>query len=216
MDDNTVSLEISGPTAMWTRPDTGDTPVSYPAPTYGAVKGIFECILLSDWAEVVPTKVEICKPIIYHSYSTNYGGPLRDQSKEGSYRLLATVLVDVCYRLHATLMPIKENYPRRGEDEMKRQTIGTTNGPHAYKERFEGRLKKGQLYSMPCLGWKEFTPDYVGPFRPETKVREDIDTVISSMLRTCFPRGRGSVWKPRFHTPGKPAAIMKGVLSYVE
>ena len=40
-----ISCEISGPTAMWTRPDTGDVPVSYPAPTYAAVKGIFESIL---------------------------------------------------------------------------------------------------------------------------------------------------------------------------
>jgi len=37
--------EISGPTAMWTRPDTGDVPVSYPAPTLAAVKGIFESIV---------------------------------------------------------------------------------------------------------------------------------------------------------------------------
>jgi CRISPR-associated protein Cas5d len=28
-----VAFELSGPTAMWTRPDTGDAPVSYPAPT---------------------------------------------------------------------------------------------------------------------------------------------------------------------------------------
>jgi CRISPR-associated Cas5-like protein len=40
-----ITCEISGPTAMWTRPDTGDVPVSYPAPTYGVVKGIFESIL---------------------------------------------------------------------------------------------------------------------------------------------------------------------------
>ena len=26
-----ITCEISGPTAMWTRPDTGDAPVSYPA-----------------------------------------------------------------------------------------------------------------------------------------------------------------------------------------
>jgi len=37
-----VKFEISGPTAMWTRPDTGDAPVSYPAPTYSAAKGLFE------------------------------------------------------------------------------------------------------------------------------------------------------------------------------
>ena len=41
-----VSFEITGPTAMWTRPDTGDAPVSYPAPTLAAVKGIFESIVL--------------------------------------------------------------------------------------------------------------------------------------------------------------------------
>jgi len=72
-----VYLEISGPTAMWTRPDTGDAPVSFPAPTYSAVKGIFESILWLQSAEVIPTKVEICRPLIYHTYSTNYGGPLR-------------------------------------------------------------------------------------------------------------------------------------------
>ena len=40
-----VSFEITGPTAMWTRPDTGDAPVSYPAPTYAAVKALFESMM---------------------------------------------------------------------------------------------------------------------------------------------------------------------------
>ena len=40
-----IQLEISGPTAMWTRPDTGSSPVSYVAPTFSAVKGIFESVL---------------------------------------------------------------------------------------------------------------------------------------------------------------------------
>jgi CRISPR-associated protein Cas5d len=37
-----IQFAISGPTAMWTRPDSGDAPVSYPEPTYAAVKGLFE------------------------------------------------------------------------------------------------------------------------------------------------------------------------------
>lgn len=96
-----IQMEIAGPTAIWTRPDTGDSPVSYPAPTYSAVKGIFEAILWGPAVEIVPTKVEICRPIQYHSYATNYGGPLRDPKniKAGNnYQLFATVLVDVCYR----------------------------------------------------------------------------------------------------------------------
>jgi len=98
-----ICLEISGPTAMWTRPDTGDSPVSYPLPTWSAAKGIFESIALIKSVEIVPTRVEICAPIIYHNYVTNYGGPLRKSSimPNGSYQLLATVLINVCYRLYA-------------------------------------------------------------------------------------------------------------------
>lgn len=97
-----IQMEIAGPTAIWTRPDTGDSPVSYPAPTFSAVKGIFESILWGPAVEIVPTKVEICKPIQYHSYATNYGGPLRDPKniREGNnYQLFATVLIDVCIRI---------------------------------------------------------------------------------------------------------------------
>ena len=55
-----ISLEISGATAMWTRPDTGDAPVSYPIPTWSAAKGIFESIVRLETVEIVPTMVEIC------------------------------------------------------------------------------------------------------------------------------------------------------------
>ncbi len=214
MKDYTISLEISGPTAMWTRPDTGDTPVSYPAPTFAAAKGIFECILWSQWAELVPTKAEICKPIQYHNYTTNYGGPLRksEQRKTGnSYQLIATVLVNVCYRLYAMVRADPKGYAKHGRPGL--QDIGTTNGAHAYAEVFERRLKRGQFFWTPCLGWKEFTPDYVGPFRPETKVCDDIELIIPSMLQTCFPHGKNSKWEPEFDQQVK---IEKGALNYVE
>ena len=209
-----VSLEISGPTAMWTRPDTGDAPVSYPAPTCGAVKAIFECILLSDWAEVIPTRVDICKPVQYHTYTTNYGGPLRKSKtiRQGdSYQLIATVLVDVCYRLYATVLPNTRAYDRHGRKGL--QAVGTTNGAHAYVDVFERRIKRGQCYSIPCLGWKEFTPDYVGQFRSDTRPCEEMNAVIPSMLQTCFPSGKGSEWAPRFV---QQVRIEKGVLRYAE
>jgi CRISPR-associated protein Cas5d len=209
-----VRLEISGPTAMWTRPDTGDAPVSYPAPTFSAAKGIFESVLLSHWAEVVPTRAEICSPIVYHTYTTNYGGPLRKakiMKTAGSYQLLATALVDVCYRLYARIDSNPSRYHLHGGSET--QGVGTTNGAHAYAEMFERRLSHGELYSTPFLGWKEFTPDYVGPIRPGTSVREDVNLVIPSMLWTCFPTGRSSAWQPQFRQTVK---IEKGVLTYVE
>src|ERR1035441_1262235 len=36
--------------------------------------------------------------------------------------------------------------------------------PHAYVDAFHRRLERGRWFYTPCLGWKEFVPDYVGPF----------------------------------------------------
>ncbi len=214
MGDYTVALEIAGTAAMWTRPDTGDSPVTYPAPTYGAVKGIFESILWSQWAEVVPVKVEICKPLKYHDYTTNYGGPLRKSrlmAKGANYQLLATILVDVCYRLYAKIEAKPANYGRHGRP--GKQTVGTTNGAHAYKARFERRLDRGRCFSTPFLGWKEFTADYWGTPRPESAPCREINLVLPSMLRTCFPEGKNSEWRPVYD---QKVHIKNGVLNYAE
>jgi CRISPR-associated Cas5-like protein len=59
-----ICLEVAGPLAMFTRPDTGGTRTSYPVPTWSACKGIFEAIafLSSGDAWSCPTRVEVCKP----------------------------------------------------------------------------------------------------------------------------------------------------------
>src|SRR5882724_4085868 len=97
-----IALEISGPTAMWTRPDTGSSPVSYVAPTFSAVKGIVESMLRWKSVNIRPTRTEICRAVQFHRYTTNYGGPLRASdaiAKGASFQFYALVLVNVCYRL---------------------------------------------------------------------------------------------------------------------
>jgi len=204
-----VRLEIAGATAMWTRPDTGDCPVSYPAPTFSAVKGIFESILYGPAIEIVPFKSEICKPLHFHSYATNYNGPLKKSGKDGAYPFLATVLTDVCYRLYAHVYPArgKRNLPAKALEWDKK----TTSPGHAYAAIFERRLKRGQWFVLPCLGWKEFTPSYVGPFREGTKVEEGVSMVLPSMLREVFPDGYNS--QVRF-TYDQDVKIERGVLTY--
>jgi CRISPR-associated protein Cas5d len=190
-----VQLEIAGNTAMWTRPDTGDCPVSYPAPTYSAVKGIFESILWGPAVQITPTKVEICAPLQYHNYQTNYGGPLRKSgviATGGGFQLLATVLIDVRYRFYAEVTPVSKA-KKNAISEGARSWDGKTTSPgHAYQEIFNRRLKRGQCFSMPCLGWKEFGPDYFGPFRKITIVQTDVNTVLPSMLREVFSQGYAS------------------------
>ncbi len=210
-----IALEISGPAAMWTRPDSGDCPVSYPAPTYSAVKGIFESILFNQTVEVAPYKVEICSPLVYHTYNTNYGGPLRKSSVikgGGSYQLLANVLVNPCYRLYAKLKASKyktEDLSSTTQEWRER----TTNPQHAYQDMFERRVKRGQCFSIPYLGWREFAPDYVGVFRDETRVQEDVNLRVPSMLRQVFPHGLGSDLE---YIYDQEIGVVSGVLMYPE
>lgn len=189
-----IKMEIAGDTAMWTRPDTGDCPVSYPAPTYSAVKAIFESVLWGPDVEIIPVKVELCAPIQYHSYCTNYGGPLRSPTsikKGNNYQLFATVLIDVCYRLYAEVIP--NNSKGRLPEHAREWDKKTTSPGHAYQAIFERRLKRGQCYSIPVLGWKEFTPTYFGEFRDTTQVVTDSQPVIiPSMLRQVFSKGYAS------------------------
>jgi CRISPR-associated protein Cas5d len=201
-----ICMEVSGNTAMWTRPDTGDSPVSYPVPTYSAAKGIFEAILWLETVEIVPRKVEICTPIVYHNYSTNYGGLLRKSaiiSTGDSFQLIATVLINVCYRFYAELR-------HRGVGDKEKRNIHF-NDLHACHDIFNRRLERGQCHDIPFLGWREFVPDYFGPFRETTRVEECINLILPSLLHSVFESSgqRTPVFSHDIN-------IVNGRLAYVE
>lgn len=210
-----ISMEIAGNTAIWTRPDSGDSPCSYPAPTYSAVRGIFESILWGPAVIIIPKKVELCTPPQYHSYVTNYGGPLRSSKslKDGTnYQLFATVLIDVCYRLYADVIPNPDKSKFSESASIWDQK--TTAPGHAYQEIFNRRLKRGQSYATLCLGWSEFTPSYFGMFRKETRVCTELpDIQIPSMLRGMFQHGYCSKYQAVYDMD---LCIHQGVLEYPE
>ena len=226
-------MEISGPAAMFTRPDTGGTPTSYPVPTWSAAKGLFESIaFFKDGAAwICPTKVEVCRHIgdlggrvNFQRYTTNYGGPLRkgDLFAKGSIsggssmQLFATILSNVCYRLHGIVTG-----PR---------WEGHVNPRHYLKDLFDRRLKRGECFRTPCLGWSEFTCSYWGSFREGiTEVDIALSLEIPSMLLSIWNKPitlkqlkEQKSYAPRF-TQGsrddtgsilKPLGIENGVLEY--
>lgn len=194
-----VCLEVTGPFAMFARPDTGSTPVSYPVPTYSAAKGMFDAILRRGNIFVSPTRVEVCKPVRYERFITNYGGPLRkpDQIKDdNNYQLMATILVDVHYRVFAQVKE-KKRYGRR-----------KMNYAEEFANEFRRRLENGQTFYTPCLGWKEFVPAYFGPLKPDTRPDGNVNEFIPSLLHQMWERKQ---IKPRFVQDWE---IVNGVMSY--
>lgn len=190
-----VAFEIEGPFAMFARPDTGATPVSYPVPTWSAAKGMFEAVAPFKYAYIKPTRVEVCAPIRYERYVTNYRGPLRESGKE-NYQLIATILADVRYRIYGAVEPLN----------------GSWGQAHALQEIFQRRLKQGRTYYTPCLGWKEFVPTYFGELREGTEPEASINLTIPSLLRSVFDSDVRGKKRPQFL---QNVAIENGVMSFV-
>ena len=184
-------------------------PVSYVAPTYSAVKGIFEAILRWRNVNVRPVRCDICRPVQFHRYAFNYGGPLRkaDQIKGGaSLQVYAQVLINVCYRLYAVV-----EWNRGPNDESAQSPDGACS-PHAYADVFARRLETVRWFYTPCLGWKEFVPDYVGPFRPGTTPCTTENHEIPAMLEMVFDRPQeGERVSPTYL---RGVVIHQGVLDY--
>lgn len=196
-----ISLEISGPTALWTRADTGSSPTSSVVPPFSATKGIFESVLRWKSVNIRPTKVEICRPTQFHRYVTNYGGPLRASdamTKGASFQCYAVVLVNVCYRLYANA-------------EFAEHHSSTTSPTHAFQDAFNRALNRGSWHMVPTLGLRDFSPDYVGPFRPETTVCETENHEIPTLLRMVFDKPQSGKVKPTF---SRNLKVEKGVLIY--
>lgn len=200
-----VEMEIEGALAIFSRPDCGDTPCSYPVPTWSASKGVFEAVARMHGAYISPMAVEICRPIKYRKYVTNYGGPLRkatDVKKGNSFQLQATVLENVCYRLYGEAI-------NSGEHENSR------NPAHALQERFERRIKKSRCQYVPCLGWKEFSPSYFGVIREDADERfvQPHSEIIPSMLHSVFDKPMNGTYAPVFH---QNVMIDNGRLEYAQ
>jgi CRISPR-associated protein Cas5d len=209
-----VRLEIEGPAAMFSRPDTGSTPISYPVPTYSAAKAMFEAVLRRPHIYVHPTLVEICKPIQFERYVTNYGGLLRkgkDIREGNSYQFMATILVDVCFRIYGEIRMKQMSTHGRGMTQL-RQRRGQDWRPR-FKELFDERMERGQSFYTPCLGWKEFVPTYFGPFRDQDEHGQKIRPVATGEIH--IPAMLISLWDNRKYKPSfQERWIVNGVMSY--
>lgn len=210
-----VQFEVAGPLAMFARPDTGGTPTSYPVPTWSAAKGLFESIaFFADGAAwICPTKVEVCRHlgdaggrIRFQRYTTNYGGPLRKKnlfttgaiSGGSSMQVFATVVTDVCYRIHGEI-----NGPHRPSQ---------INARHYLQDLFNRRLTRGQCHRTPCLGWSEFTCSYWGAFRHgQTEVDNALSFDVPSMLVHVWDSPTRGRYMPEF---GQDVRVSRGVLEY--
>jgi CRISPR-associated protein Cas5d len=107
-------------------------------------------------------------------------------------------LENVCYKIY-------------GEIET-RETLHVGQNPgHMLQEVFLRRLRLGQFYSTPFLGWKEFIPTYFGPLRDHTHADTSIEQSLPTMLVEMYTSPTRGRIAPQFK---ENVMIRQGVLCY--
>lgn len=169
-------LEVAGDFACFTRPEMKVERVSYDVITPSAARAIFEAIL---WKPAICwhiTKIEVLNPIRWVSVRRNEVAGIASPRSDGimiedsRQQRAGLLLRDVKYRLYAeftfipvekrtrSLNPSPEWLTDAEEDEMYKQAEARPDEKEAkYAAMFDRRATKGQCFTQPYLGCREFS-----------------------------------------------------------
>ena len=190
-------LEVSGPYACFTRPEMKVERVSYDVITPSAARAIFDAILWKPAIHWNVKKIEVLAPIKWISVRRNEVGKVASPRSDGLFiederqQRAGLFLRDVRYRLFAefefippekrgvVINPVPEWLVDAEESvEIKKPDIMPDETEAKSAAMFERRAKKGQCFTQPYLGCREFSAEFhlVNPqSAPATRISETRD-----------------------------------------
>jgi CRISPR-associated protein Cas5d len=171
-----VRVKVSGEFACFTRPENKVERMTYECPTPSAARNILDAICWRPQMRWVVTRISVLKPIRFHSIRRNelqtklvprsIGGwmaapgtfePVRAGVGADTDATLrnSVVLRDVAYLIEGH----PHIYDSCGQDK-----------PIKYIEMFNRRVSKGQCFSQPVLGCREFPGRFEHPTSDELPI----------------------------------------------
>lgn len=173
----TLCLKVWGDFACFTRPEMKVERVSYDVITPSAARAIFEAILWKPEIRWTVTKIEVLKPIKWISVRRNEVGKVASADnanghgdrgiyiEEHRQQRAGLFLRDVAYRLHAQFEVVNgskhlHRYPELRDRFPPEQEENQPEHPAKYLSMFQRRAKKGQCFSQPYLGCREFSAHF--------------------------------------------------------
>lgn len=176
-------IRLWGDFACFTRPEMKVERVSYDIITPSAARNIFQAIFWKPAIQWVITRIEVVNPIKKTSVRRNEvssvmtleNGPILIDAKKNRTQRTAYILRDVCYRIFArqVFIPIEERTP---VDQAKVKNPAEET-PIKYQRMFVRRARKGQCFSQPYLGCREFSCSFA--YEPEAEHRLGTDDTRS-------------------------------------
>ncbi len=157
-----ISVEVWGDYACFSRPEMKVERVSYDVMTPSAARGLLEAIYWHPGIRWVIDKIHVCAPIRFTNIRRNEvkdtvsarkaktvmekGGELFLATPESIQQRAALVLQDVHYVIDA-------HFEMTGK-------AAPGDNPGKFQDIMRRRLEKGQAYHQPCFGVREFPAQF--------------------------------------------------------
>lgn len=179
IDNEIVTVKVTGNFACFTRPDLKVERMTYPCLTPSAARGVLDAILWKPEFQWWIHRIIVLKPVKFFAIKRNEINAKQGKTpiviEEKRAQRNSIVLKDVAYIIEASVYQ-KEFDPK--------------NPPKKYAEMFKRRVKKGQCWRRPYLGTREFSAEFYTPEGTEQPIPEIIP--IGSMLFDIFFDEKGT------------------------
>ena len=184
-----IQVEVCGEYACFTRPEMNTERVSYDCMTPSAARGLLESIFWHPGLRYVIDRIHVCAPICFTNIRRNEvkdtisarrvktvmergTGELYLAAPESIQQRAAMVLRDVHYVIDAHFDMTKNAAP--------------SDNPGKFQDIIKRRLERGQCYSMPYFGTREFSAHFrrcteLPPCPEELKGTRDLGWMLWDM-----------------------------------
>lgn len=206
-----VRVKVSGLHACFTRPETKVERMSYEVPTPSAARGILDAILWKPEMRWHVRRIEVLSPIRFIPLKRN-----EVQSKIAPGSVRKWMSDPASYAPMAAGAGSEEGTPRNTlalrvvayviEAEPIVFGDAAANPPVKYVEMFKRRVERGQCFTQPYFGCREFAAHFEPP-SPEDRPIDETRDLGLMLYDVAFDPAQGS-YKPVFFQ----ARMVRGVI----
>ena len=157
-----IKIRVSGDYALFTRPEMKVERVSYDIITPSAARGIIEAIYWKPAIRWVIDKIHVLNPIEFTNIRRNEVSEKASESEarrrmNGSNEPFYLDVSDQRYRQQRAALVLKNvDYIIEAHFELVAEKAGAEDTVEKHYNIALRRLRKGQHFSAPCLGTREF------------------------------------------------------------
>ena len=158
-----IQLEVWGPYALFSRPELKVEKVSYDVPTPSAARGMVEAVYFHPGLRWRIDRIHVMNPISFTSIRLNEvlskisARNVRQAAQGGRQELYLATPQEIVQRSSLLLQDV--HYVIEAHFEMTSKAAPSDN-PGKFQDIVTRRMEKGQCFTTPYLGCKEFPASF--------------------------------------------------------